>query len=65
MIVLGQCGREQAFEDLDDELQEEFTKYLESWGLSPEFNQKLLEISQDKEQREYMGWLERIHKFVA
>jgi complement component 1 Q subcomponent-binding protein, mitochondrial len=57
------CG--QVFEDLDVDLQEEFVKHLEDFGLTPEFNQQLIDLSQDKEQREYMGWLDRVYKFVA
>eukprot|EP00884_Botryococcus_braunii_P009337 jgi/Botrbrau1/18404/Bobra.0869s0002.1 len=54
-----------SFDDLDMDLQEQFVRYLEDLGLSPEFNQELLELAQDKEQREYMGWLDRVSRFLS
>jgi hypothetical protein len=53
------------FEELDEELQKEFKSYLEERGINEDFGEFLRHLLYDKEQREYMNWLKKVHDFVA
>lgn len=53
------------FEELDDEVQRQFTLYLEERGVNADLGAYLLRLVHDKEQREYMHWLEKVRDFVA
>jgi len=53
------------FEDLDDKLQEAVDEYLAEIGLNDEVCNFIDASALDKEQREYMGWLAGMRKFVA
>ena len=53
-----------AFDELDDELQRQFQLYLEERGVGADLGAYLLRLVHDKEQREYMYWLERTAAFV-
>jgi hypothetical protein len=52
------------YEELDEELQAQFTSYLEERGINAEFGAYVLRLVHDKEQREYIYWLERTAKFI-
>jgi len=49
---------------LDDALHESFQKYLEARGVNEDLAAYIVDFTQDKEQREYMGWLGKIEKFL-
>ena len=55
---------EQVFSELDDKLQQAFMDYLSERGVTAELGQFIIEYSDDKEQREYMNWLEGVHSFL-
>ena len=46
------------FDELDDELQRQFQVYLEERGIGPDLGGYLLRLVHDKEQREYVDWLQ-------
>ncbi|KAL4459170.1 hypothetical protein ABPG75_014035 [Micractinium tetrahymenae] len=52
------------YEELDEELQAQFEEYLAERGITQELGAYLLPLVHDKEQREYMGWLEGVETFV-
>lgn len=49
---------------LDDALHESFQRYLEARGVNEALAAYIVDFTQDKEQREYMGWLGKIDKFL-
>lgn len=53
------------YEELDEELQKQFEEYLAERGVTAEIGAFLLPLIHDKEQREYMRWLQSVHAFVA
>ena len=54
----------QVFEELDEKVQKGFQEYLEERGIDNELGDYLIAISEDKEQREYISWLDRVKNFV-
>eukprot|EP00933_Yihiella_yeosuensis_P080840 TRINITY_DN94352_c0_g1_i1.p1 TRINITY_DN94352_c0_g1~~TRINITY_DN94352_c0_g1_i1.p1 ORF type:complete len:245 (+),score=55.49 TRINITY_DN94352_c0_g1_i1:73-807(+) len=48
------------FEDLDDKLQEAFDEYLGELGMSTEICDFVDAMASDKEQREYVRWLQKV-----
>ena len=52
------------FEELDEEVQRQFGEYLEERGVTAELGAYPLRLVHDKEQREYMYWLERVEALV-
>ena len=54
----------QVFSELDDKLQQAFMDFLSQRGVDAELGQFIVEFSDDKEQREYMHWLEGVHAFL-
>lgn len=52
------------YEELDEELQKHFEDYLAERGVDAELGAYLLPLIHDKEQREYMQWLEEVERFV-
>lgn len=52
------------YEELDEELQAKFAEYLAERGITPELGAYLLPLVHDKEQREYMNWLEGVESFI-
>ena len=54
----------QVFSELDPKLQEAFTSYLEERGVNAELGQFIMDYSEDKEQREYMTWLQGVQSFL-
>lgn len=54
----------QVFTELDDKLQQAFVDYLEERGVNAELGRYILDYAEDKEQREYMKWLEGVKIFV-
>ena len=54
----------QVFNELDDKLQQAFMDFLSERGVNAELGQFIVEFSDDKEQREYMHWLEGVHSFL-
>lgn len=52
------------YDELDEEVQRQFIAFLESRGVTPDLGGYLLRAVHDKEQREYIYWLERVHAFV-
>lgn len=53
------------FEELDEELQSQFKAYLEERGVTADLGGYLLRLVHDKEQREYMYWLEQVKGFLG
>jgi len=53
------------YEELDTQLMDNFRTYLEERGISEEVGEYLRHLIYDKEQQEYMGWLEKVEKFVT
>jgi complement component 1 Q subcomponent-binding protein, mitochondrial len=53
------------YEDLDDNLKEDFENYLAERGIDATLGEYLLALSNDKEQREYMRWLQEVKAFVS
>ena len=54
-----------AFGELDASVQDAFAAHLEARGVDSALLEYLLELSVDKEQREYVNWLKRTAAFVA
>ncbi|CAL5220697.1 g2751 [Coccomyxa viridis] len=52
------------FSELDQKLQQAFTDYLEERGVNGELGRFVMDFSEDKEQREYMHWLQGVQKFL-
>lgn len=52
------------FSELDGSLQDEFHNYLADRGINDELGEYLRFLVFDKEQTEYVGWLERVKNFV-
>ena len=52
------------FDDLDSSLQQELENYLKARGITKELGAYLTRLAQDKEQRCYVEFLERMHKFI-
>lgn len=53
------------YEELDEQLQTDFSDYLLERGITEELGAYLLQLLHDKEEREYMGWLQNVHGFVS
>lgn len=53
------------FEELDESLQDSFLSFLEERGITAELGEWLMHLVHDKEQREYMYWLEKVKHFVS
>jgi len=53
------------FEDIDDKLQEAFDEYLAEVGMNNEICDFIDAMALDKEQREYIRWLNNTKKFLA
>jgi hypothetical protein len=51
-------------DELDDEVQEALYAYLEERGITPDLGEYLLHLIHDKEQREYMDWLDKMTSFL-
>ncbi|KAJ4847939.1 hypothetical protein Tsubulata_040433 [Turnera subulata] len=52
------------FEDLDDNLQKAFYKYLDARGINPHTTNVLFEYMTNKDSREYLQWLQNLKNFV-
>ncbi|KAI5670598.1 hypothetical protein M9H77_10962 [Catharanthus roseus] len=52
------------FEDLDENLQKAFHKYLEIRGIKPSTTNFLHEYMINKDGKEYMNWLKNLKKFI-
>eukprot|EP00959_Pyramimonas_sp_CCMP1952_P203261 4250568-Pyramimonas_sp.AAC.2 len=52
------------YEFLDERLQEKFDQYLEARGVDLELAGYMMDVCQDKEQREYMTWLANVESFL-
>ncbi|KAJ7960167.1 Mitochondrial glycoprotein [Quillaja saponaria] len=52
------------FNDLDENLQKAFHKYLEIRGIKPCITSFLHEYMIDKDRREYLLWLKKVKKFI-
>ncbi|KAL5809250.1 hypothetical protein ACOSQ3_029941 [Xanthoceras sorbifolium] len=52
------------FEDLDENLQKAFHKYLEIRGIKPSTTNFLHAYMINKDSKEYLGWLNNLKKFV-
>lgn len=53
------------FDELDENLQAEFERFLEERGVSPSLGGALAALAEDKEAREYAAWLTKVRDFVA
>eukprot|EP00241_Pyramimonas_parkeae_P010215 CAMPEP_0114263150 /NCGR_PEP_ID=MMETSP0058-20121206/22302_1 /TAXON_ID=36894 /ORGANISM="Pyramimonas parkeae, CCMP726" /LENGTH=250 /DNA_ID=CAMNT_0001379303 /DNA_START=63 /DNA_END=815 /DNA_ORIENTATION=- len=49
---------------LDDHLHQCFDEYLEARGINEELAGYIMDVTSDKEQREYMRWLQNMHSFM-
>ena len=54
----------QVFAELEDRLKVSFGDYLQERGVTAEMADYLVELLDDKEQREYMLWLKDVQKFI-
>jgi complement component 1 Q subcomponent-binding protein len=52
------------FSQLDEQLQRQFKKYLDARGVNEELANYLLDLLEDKEQREYQRWLHNVEAFI-
>ncbi|BBM99459.1 complement component 1 Q subcomponent-binding protein, mitochondrial [Marchantia polymorpha subsp. ruderalis] len=52
------------FMQLDEELQTQFEKYIKARGVNRELVSYLFQLLDDKEQREYMRWLQKVESFI-
>lgn len=52
------------YDELDEEVQRQFQVFLEERGVNAELGGYLLRLVHDKEQREYMDWLEKAAALV-
>lgn len=52
------------FNDLDENLQKGFNKYLEVRGITPSLSNYLCEYMINKESKEYTNWLKNVKEFV-
>lgn len=52
------------FEELDEEVQAGLMAYLEERGVTADLGGYLMRLVDDKEQREYMTWLEHVKSFM-
>lgn len=52
------------YQELDEKLQQAFEDMLSERGVTPELGEYLMRLSEDKEQREYMGWLQRVAEVI-
>lgn len=50
------------YEELDEVVQHAFDDYLQMRGITAEFGEYLMKLTEDKEQREYLHWLQKVHK---
>ena len=53
------------FEDLDEELIENFQSYIEKRGIDTELSNFIQEYLTHKEQQEYVQWLKNVQSFVS
>jgi complement component 1 Q subcomponent-binding protein len=53
------------FEELDENLQAAFYEYLTERNIDDDLSFFVLAYSRDKEQREYVNWLEKVQSFTA
>lgn len=53
------------FDELADPLREAFSSYLADRGIDEDLGEYLRHAVYDKEQKEYIGWLDRVGKFVG
>lgn len=49
---------------LDEQLQRQFKKYLDARGINEDLSNYLLDLLEDKEQREYQRWLHNVESFI-
>lgn len=52
------------YSELDDKLQGAFQEYLEERGVNEELGRFIIDFAEDKEQREYMNWLQGVQDFI-
>lgn len=52
------------FDELDENLQNEFRSYIHERGINNELGEYLRHLIYDKEQREYTSWLKKVEAFV-
>jgi len=52
------------FDELADPLRDAFAAYLEERGVNEDLGEFVRHALYDKEQREYIGWLEKVGGFV-
>ena len=55
----------QIYDELDDDLQKAFEDHLRARGIDEKLGEFLMAAINDKEQREYVSWLGRVHNFVT
>jgi hypothetical protein len=52
------------FDELDDTVQDAMYAFLEERGITPTLGEYLINLSNDKEQRMYMDWLDNMARFL-
>jgi len=52
------------FIDLDEELQQSFTDFLNERAIGSELAAIVLDLAEHKEQKEYVNWLDKMSKFI-
>lgn len=53
------------YDELDESVAEQFHMYLEARGIDETLANYIMESYEDKEQKEYMGWLHNVSNFVS
>jgi complement component 1 Q subcomponent-binding protein len=50
---------------LDESFQKQFERYLDARGINGELSNYLLDLLEDKQEREYIRWLRNIEFFIT
>lgn len=53
------------YQELDEKLQDEFAAYIKERGVDADLGQYLCRLVYDKEQEDYVDWLERLKRFTT
>lgn len=54
----------QVFDELDEDVQKALEAYLRERGVDEKLGEYLMAAINDKEQREYVSWMQRVQEFV-
>ena len=54
----------QKYDELDDKLHAAFIDYLNERDITEKLGDYLLQVADNKEQKEYVTWLQKVQRFV-